>query len=80
MVKKILSEFKDETLDKVTDTVAVTKIEQSLDGKKYYQTQTNQKILLQFGIFSVHNCINNIFCIVCRCCSEDIVSCHADNT
>ena len=46
MVKKLLPEFKDETLDKVTDTVAVTKKEQAFDGENYYQSQTNQKILL----------------------------------
>ena len=50
MVKKLLPEFKDETLDKVTDTVAMTKKEQALDGKNYYQSQTNQKILLSSGL------------------------------
>ena len=78
MVKKLLPEFYNEALYKMSDTVVVTKKKQTLDRKNNHQSETDQKILFEFGIVTISNGVDYIFSIISRSSSENIVTCHTE--
>ena len=60
-------------------TVVVTKKKQTLDRKNTHQSEADQKILFEFGIVTISNRVDNIFGIIGRSSSENIVTYHTEN-